>query len=106
MKIHGTLPGLYRCVITPSRRNMDYIPLHLEPALVAQLRRIGRRLEPPFTLAFDTPCMKMLAGVTLNGRKYKQGDRYIFLVTHVYTLLAVIFYVDISKYMSANTHIF
>jgi hypothetical protein len=113
MAIRGTLPGLYNCVVTISRRTSDYVTLSEQPPLVALLRALGRKLEPLFQVQFDTPCQRMVAGVSLNGRKYKQGDRYICLtcfkicVTHTYTLLTkpvvrqhIYICIDISANMS------
>jgi hypothetical protein len=75
---------LYKCVVVPNRRNGDYLSIQLNPALLQLLRRQGRRLEPPFNLEFTTPCQRLVGGVTLNGRKYKQGDRYFTNISCVH----------------------
>ena len=79
MRIRGALPGLFKCVVTPSRRNAFNIHLHSNAPLVQHLRKLGRTLEPKFGCEVNTPCLQLLAGVSLNGRKYKQGDRCEYL---------------------------
>jgi hypothetical protein len=91
MRIKGDLPGMYTCVVKPSRRNSENIKLHLHPALVTQLRRIGRGLQPAFDLEFETPCLCMNAGVLLNGRRYKQGDRYPLHLANLLRCLTSLF---------------
>ena len=69
MAIKGALPGQYACIVLPSRRNSFNHALNDDTHLMAHLRRIGRSLDPKFTLEMNTPCLKMLAGVLLNGHK-------------------------------------
>jgi hypothetical protein len=79
MRVKGELPGRYTCVVMPNKRNTFPLQLHLLTDLRRVLRRLGRQLVPTFDLESDTPCHQMIAGVLLNGRKYKQGDRCEYL---------------------------
>ena len=77
MVVRGALPGQYACVVAPSRRNSFSVSLRLEAELLRAITRVGRRMATAFAPKDDTPCLKMIAGVTLNGRKYAQGDRQV-----------------------------
>jgi hypothetical protein len=75
MKLRGALPGEYACAVKPSRRNSVLEPEPLDRDLVRHIEKLCR--TTPFTLRVHPPplCPRMTAGVTLNGRKYKQGNR-------------------------------
>jgi hypothetical protein len=105
MEIKGALPGQYACAVRPSRRNSFNHRLHLDTELVKQLRILGRRLEPQFNLEFDTACLEMNAGVMLNGRKYRQGDRCRFPLHSWPDLDTILHGVDMHVDMSTYNYI-
>jgi hypothetical protein len=77
MAIRGALPGRFACVVAPSRRNSTEVLLLVETDLLNILKQVGRHLAIVFNPTPRTPCKKMTAGVKLNGRAYKQGDRQV-----------------------------
>jgi hypothetical protein len=114
LAIRGALPGMFACDIRPSRRNSFEHALQLDKELLRKLGILGRTLVPPFYLQVQTECHKMIAGVGLNGRKYKQGDRSRFsfhspleldLITTFVTICRHIeIYVDIIVDCRHNTN--
>jgi hypothetical protein len=114
LAIRGKLPGMFACDIRPSRRNSFEHMLHLDKELLRKLGILGRTLAPAFNLHATTKCHKMIAGVGLNGRKYRQGDRSRFslhspLELHLITTFITIcrhieIYVDITVGCRHNTN--
>jgi hypothetical protein len=75
--VRGELPSTYGLQLSRSRRNSSpFIPsLTLRDAL----DDIGRKLATPFTV--NPTGVRMIAGVRLNGRPFKQGDCCVYLPT-------------------------
>ena len=79
LKLKGSLPGQYKCVVMPSRRNSRKVVwVHAPADLLPKLRAVWRPHGRPPALA-ENICKMMVKGVSLNGRKYKQGDRVSYL---------------------------
>ena len=78
MDTRRALPGRYMCVVLPSRRNSKKTDLSVWP-LLPHLRGWNQNARPAQRINRQSACERMIAGVCLNGRKYKQGDRCGFL---------------------------
>ena len=71
--MRGDIPGAYASRLQNTRRNTRAGPT--PPPVEADLARLLRTLAYParYKPLGELPCQRMTNGVSLNGRKYKQG---------------------------------